>query len=309
MNIHLSFVIWAVITAGAACLGVILTRIAAWIRAKSETHALYSKGTVIAEYDAPDLLSPAELGYIIDATFGTNELLATIARLYSKSAVILKSLSDHDFSITAVNDDSERQVDDVEAALLGYMRTTLRSETTWSKLSSMLSDVAGPQADFEDSTLQGLVTDGLLYENVFRVVLLRKRAMAFAVATLCSLAVLVPMYVWGIRNVDSTSMSSGYTGIDRGVSLLLFIPVAVAVWLVWFTYANLLAYIYINRNGVPVSSTDKLRAVWPDVAGFRLFLKETEYVRLQHDSNPRDPSMAYCLALGLDPGFIRSLDS
>jgi hypothetical protein len=74
-------------------------------------------------------------------------------------------------------------------------------------------------------------------------------------------------------------------------------------------YANLLAYIYINRNGVPEGATDKLRTVWPDVAGYQLFLKETEYVRLQHDSNPRDPSMAYCLALGLDPGFIQSLDS
>lgn len=309
MSIHLSFVIWAEVTAGAACFGVILARGLAWISAKSEIHSLNSTRTVIAEYDAPDLLSPAELGYIIDATFGTNELLATIARLYAKGAVEIKPLNAHDFSIKAVNDDMKRQVDDVEAALIGYIRTMLRSETTWSKLSSLLSDVAGPQADFEESTLQGLVTKGLLYRNVFKVVLFRKRIMACVVASLCWLAVLIPVYLWGLRGVDNTNLSAGYTGIDKGVSLLLFIPVAAVAWLAFFMYANLLAYIYLDRNGVPEGATDKLRATWSDVAGFQLFLKEAEYVRLQHDTNPLDSSMAYCLALGLDPGFIRSLNS
>ncbi len=307
MHIQLTVAAWIGVGVGLACLGVLLARLLAWLTASSQRQLLVQRHTVIAEYDAPKLLSPAELGYIIDASFGTDELLATLASLYAKGAVTLQATARDDFTITVINDDTKRDVDDGEAMLLGYLRTMLRSQTTWGKLSSLVSDAAGPKADFQAAILQSLVTKRFLLENALTGVLLRKRLVAMIIATLGSLAVLMPVYHWGHVGIDSTNLAPGFAGIDRGVAVLVLIPLAVIVWLGWFMYANLLAYVYSQRDGVPTGATKDLRDLWPDVAGFQLFLEETEYVRLQHDPNPTDLAMPYCLALGLDPGFIASL--
>jgi hypothetical protein len=107
----------------------------------------------------------------------------------------------------------------------------------------------------------------------------------------------------------NTSLNGGFAALNNDFAHFAIGVAAILVWLVYFAYANLLVYIYEHRDGVPVGATDSLRELWPEVAGFQLFLKETEYVRLQHDTNPTDPSMAYCLALGLDPEFIKSLNA
>jgi hypothetical protein len=154
-----------------------------------------------------------------------------------------------------------------------------------------------------------LLCKGLLGRRAVNAILFRKRFIAAVVALLGTAVVTAPLYGWGRAGLSNTGLNAGFSGIDRGVALMLLVPIVALVWLVWFMYINLLAYVYLHRSGIPLGATDKLRALWPDVAGFQLFLQETEFVRLQHDRNPLDPSMAYCLALGLDPGFIRSLKS
>lgn len=305
---HRIYLFWLLVLVASLGVGVLLAWLAAKVSALAEGRRLSARHTVIAEYDAPSQLSAAELGYIIDATFGTNELLATIAQLYAKGAVQLRQLDGGDFLITPSKEDAGA-VDDAEASVLGYLRGLPEAKVAWSQLKSVVSDVAGEQADFADAVLGSLVAKGLLYSGALSGMLLRRRLISLALATACTVAVGMPLYLWGHLQVTTTGLNSGFAGLDSGVAMLLFIPLLAVVWFIWFVYANLLIYIYTRRDGIPTGATEQLQMLWPDVAGFRLFLQETEYVRLQHDRNARDPSMAYCLALGLDPGFIRSLHS
>lgn len=303
-----SLISWMLLGIGALSAGPVLARVLAALNALATRRQQAAARTVIAEYAAPGKLSPAELGYVIDATFGSNELLATIAQLYAKDAVQLTALSAEDFSIRAAPADN-LQVDDSESAVLGYLRSLPDGEVRWSELNSVVSDTAGAQADFEDAVLSALVVKGLLRRSAFSGLLFRKRLAAAVSATLLAGGLTLPLFLASRQAAATSGLASGYAGIDKGVGLLLLAPVFGLLWLISFMYGNLLAYVYLHHDGAPTGATEELEGLWPEVAGFRLFLKETEFVRLQHDLNPRDPAMAYCLGLGLDPGFVASLPS
>jgi hypothetical protein len=227
--------------------------------------------------------------------------------LYAKDVVQLTTLPAGDFSIRLSPTDEKLQIDDGESAVLGYLRSLPDGEVRWSELSSVISDTAGAQADFEDAVLESLVVKGLLQRGALAGLLLRKRLASAIVALAATVAIILPLRIQAHHAAMTTGLSSGYASIDDDTNLLVMGVATSVVWLLSFMYVNLLAYVYLHRDGVPTGATEELAGLWPDVAGFKLFLKETEFVRLQHDLNPRDPAMAYCLALGLDPGFIDSL--
>jgi hypothetical protein len=292
--------------------GLLIARLEAIVRASFEARKRSHVHTIIAEYTVPDQLTPAELGYIIDAVFGSNELLATIAWLYAANLVRLQPDEDGtDFSITPISAEATvpTAIGDAESSVLGYVRSLPGESIRWSQLGSALGTITGIRSDFEEAVLGSLVSKGLLLRGGMAGLLFRRRRASLLVAVLGTIAVGAPLYRWGHHMLvaGKDTIGAGYMGIDRGVSILLFIPVLAMLWLGWYAYANLFAYVYTHRDGVPVGGTKLLNQLWPVVAGYRLFLSETEYVRLQHDRNPRDPAFAYCLALGLDAGFVRSL--
>jgi hypothetical protein len=284
--------------------GALLAYLLSWVSRLKEREKKNGKHTVIAEYVAPTQLSPAELGYIIDAKFGSNELLATIAELYAKGLVKLSPLTADDFSIVAT--DTQGSADDSESSVLGYLRGMPGATSTWQKFNSLLSNSSGAKADFEDSVLGSLVGKGLLDRSVFNGILQHGKRGSMVAA-----AVITGLVVWGAFSWEKLHMYAstpvGYVDLDRFVWHLLIIVLSLPLWFLLFLYIDLLANIYRRRDGIPFGATHELARLWPEVAGFQLFLQETEYVRLQHDRNAKDPSMAYCLSLGLDPGFIKSL--
>jgi|GEM_PF-3347149 len=288
------------------CLGVLTTWFCAKLRALSERRRLSARHTVIAEYESPKQLSAAELGYIIDAAFGNNELLATIVQLYGKGVVQLHLLGNDNFMITP-NAEDKGTVDDAEASVLGYLRSLPSGGADWKQLKSAVSDVAGQQADFEDAVLGSLVEKGFLYPGSLAGQLFRKRIVSVLVATFGTFAAGLPIYLWGQTQVSESGMAAAFVGIDKGVGVLLYLPVLALIWLLGLAYINLLTLIYTQRNGTPTGATEQLRKLWPDVAGYRLFLQETEFVRLQHDPDMHDPAFAYCLALGLGLDITRNL--
>lgn len=294
-----------VLAVGVMLLGIVMARLLAWVSARLRQHQLSTDHTVIAEYGVPSQLSPAELGYIIDARFGSNELLATIAQLYAKKLVTLKALPGDDFQISTTTH-ADPSVDNCESCVLGYVRSLPDGVTTWKQLDSAVSEAVGPQADFEDSVLGSLVSKGLLYESSLKGLLFRSTAQSIVSAAILSLAYLMGIGIWQGAH-ELTQTSTGFISLDRDVAFLIFLLAAAPVWLLAFAYVNLLLYIYGHRDGVPLGGTEQLNKIWPDVAGYQLYLRETEYVRLQHDHDACDASMAYCLALGLDPGFVKSL--
>ncbi len=275
-----------------------------------EARTRQAKQTVVAEYEAPSRLSAAELGFIVDKTFGHNELLATVAQLYAKGAVILAPLSKEDFSIVPLPDSVtiDASLDDNESGVLGYIRGQAQSGESlrWSQLDTLSGELAGVQADFEATTLEGLVNKGLLYPNVFQSLTKRRRLPAIGFALLVCISLFL---IFLHFTKENTGTSAGFQSVDHEVTLLALLLPVLITGLLCYLYANFLAFVYYRRAGQPVTATSGLQLLWADVAGFQIFLKETEYVRLQSVCDPKDASMAYCLALGLDPGFIDSLRS
>jgi hypothetical protein len=294
-----------IIILGAAVLIALIAWLLARLTAIRQTRRLQRDETVIAEYEAPERLTPAELGYVLDKDFQHNELLATIAQLYAKKAVKLHAAG-KDFVIEATARDIT-ELDDIESTVLGYLRSHPDRKVRWSELDTIESTVAGAESDFETATLQSLIAKGFMYDNVFNDTLLHKRIMSLIIATVCSLGLIIPLLVHALASNDAASIGQEYAKVSRGVLLMVLVPLAGAVWAMVFVYANVIAYIYYSQAGLPIGATPTLRALWPGVAGYRLFLQETEFVRLKSAPDSLDPALAYCLALGLDPGFVCSL--
>jgi hypothetical protein len=284
----------------------------AWVLARLNSldisHTRAKQKTVIAEYTVPDKLTPGELGYIIDGVFGANELLATLSVLYAHGLIDLRPVRTDDFWVIAQPEQSSAPaLDDGESAVLGYLRSIPQGRALWSQLRSALSDVAGARSDFDEAIMGSLVGKELLSRAGLTAQLFRIRFASVVIAAIGFTAVAFRAYLWLHMALGSDARSDGFASLDRQIAIGVVAIAALVLWGCCLSYANLLVYIYTRRDGVPDGATPALRELWPEVAGFQLFLRETEYVRLQHDRNPKDPSLPYCLALGLDPGFIRAL--
>jgi hypothetical protein len=293
---------------GLLILGPLLARLVAKIRSTVADRRKYATKTVIAEYTAPQCLSAAELGYIVDGIFGANELLATIATLYAKDAIAITPRK-HDLTITAKELGNNPPLDDQESTLLGYLASMPERQLRWSQLPDIFSEITGMQPDCEAAVVDSLAGKGLLSRHGYRQMLFHKRFVSGFLAGVSTIAIALPLFVW-IHNTfraENVSMGEGFAALDFDVSLLITGLAVLAVGGAWYMYWNLLIYLYMQRDGMPMGATKQLQSLWPEVAGFQLFVRETEYVRLQHDQNSRDPALPYCLALGLDPGFERSL--
>lgn len=279
-----------------------LGALSSWIRSRRRT----ADHTIVAEYQALAVMTPAELGYCIDGNFGDNELFATILWLYAHDLVTL-SAKGNDIMIGAINAQNETSIGDVESMVLGCVRSAPLGVISWHGLSSNVAKITGVQSDFKSAVVASMADKGLLEQGGLVLMLFRIRLVSILFATVAWAAFCIPLYIIIQPNFQSTYYQTEAMRLDRDVSILALMPVVVALWFGCYMYANLALHLYARHDGVPTGATKALNQLWPDVAGFQLFLKQTEFVRLQHDLDLKDPSLPYCLALGMDPGVYKAL--
>lgn len=269
----------------------------------------YNRGTVIAEYEAPHLLSPAELGYLYDKDFGDNELLATILTLVRNGLVYIVSHEPHNPLFQAKDDTKDKdlqELDDAGKAVYSWIRSQKHKNIAWKDISDIFSATLGARSSYEQD-----VHNALVHKNYIRkgsVLSARNmHAQLYGSFGLMLVLLAVASYYF-ISSARLTGLNDDYQSLDRFTGIAIFTMASALLWLPVAYLMKLITLTYHFSAGQPANMTPKFRKHWHDVAGFRLFVSTVEFSRLSADTNPYDKAMPYAIALGFRPDINKLTD-
>lgn len=269
----------------------------------------YNRGTVIAEYEAPHLLSPAELGYLYDKDFGDNELLATILTLVRNGLVYIVSHEPHNPLFQAKDDTKDKdlqELDDAGKAVYSWIRSQKHKNIAWKDISNFFSATLGARSSYEQDVHSMLVHKGYVAKGS---VLSARNMHAQLYTSLGLMLLLLTIASYYLSsNVGLTGLSDGFKSLDKLTGIAILTIVSAVLWLPVAYIMKLVVLTYYLSAGQPANMTPKFRKHWHDVAGFRLFVSTVEFSRLSADTNPYDKAMPYAIALGFRPDINKLTD-
>ena len=254
-------------------------------------HYWHSKQTVITEYDTPHNLTPAELGYIFDRRFGRNELMATVVQLYQRKKVKLTPLKGDIIITIGKPTKFNRGLDDSEAVLTAAITYSHGGQRSWNEMSSIFSRETGVRWQYERALVGQLIDKGYLTDSARHEPFIDR-----FIKSLLSFSITWALFFTTLG--QNLSGSGGFERLDAFVTVLFLLPIFCLVWLGMYTYLSILSHEIRLSAGLPRFATEKLRAQWRDVVGFRDFLRVVEWHRLKSMPELDNPAFAYCLACG-----------
>lgn len=288
-----------IILFGAACLG-LLVRV-------YDRASLRRDKAVVAEYEAPTYLSPAELGYIVDNRFGNNEVLATLIVLMQKGVIKLVRHEPGDPLLTLgkVNDGDNANMDNAELTVLSWVRGKNVDKVSWKGITHYVSKAYGPRSNFHEEVKGQLATKGFTKRRSFFSAF--SADYSFVVALIFTLVLAVLVFS-NYSNYVETGFFEGYQTVLYSMASIVAIPLMVAAWFIILYSSKLTVYAYFVAAGRPLNMTGLFKHRWRDVAGYQLFVKTVEFSRLDADTNLMDPAMPYAVALGFRPDIDKMMD-
>jgi hypothetical protein len=261
------------------------------------------KRIITAEYEPPLGLNPAELGYMFDGKLGEREIAATIIDLIQRGCLHIKK-TEHGTRIFAgprVENNTkqyenklieEASVDDGVTGkdLLGrFIRTT---NSSGSVTVSAPKAVVFSQMVHADLEFRGYVKGSLFWESIkgfLKINLLLHICLLY----LPALAMLI-LYTFQTGSFDF--------GIFAGVFFAAF-GLAIATEVPFFIAAVILQHARGRIIGREWIITEKLERLWPQIVGYRQYVKLVENERLEFQTEElakmsKKETLAYAVALG-----------
>lgn len=267
---------------------------------------IIKKGTVIAEYDAPHLLSPAELGYLFDRDFGEHEMLATIVSLVQKGFVSIRKHEHRNPLLVAesgLKDNQIKKMDHAEMSVYSWVRQQNHGTISWNSLTNNFSATLGAREAFQHEVRGQLEDKGFLRAPTHLSISDNISELKIAAGLM---AILFFILVFLISQLQGTN--GDFSELDTNISYLSAGLAVLLLWLPTVYFLKLLKATYYFAANMPVAATWQFNEKWRDVAGYRLFVKTVEFSRLSADTNPYDTSMPYAIALGFDPDLNKLVD-
>lgn len=262
----------------------LITIVIARANQKADRLRLLHQRTIIAEYDPPDNLSPAEMGYMFDSKLTIAEVFATIVSFEQQGFL---TITEEPAGLLVTTTQSvPPHLKEFER----YVLDTIREQSGRPLTLAMLEKIT-PLADVvinKQLREQGYLVTGneQLKRSFFRLL--------FITATL--------MLVFPILAFRPTS-SEGI--IMTGLFLFFFSPG-------YFIFSFFVYKIYKKIAGEPWLGTPKLKQVWSDIEGYRHFIEVVEADRLKFDSETtkgiiHNKALPYAIALGFNTGWLKKL--
>lgn len=280
--------------------------------------------TIIAQYEAPTGLTPAEVAYLYDCTFGEEELLATLFDLESRGKLKLTPVKGEgkNFHIQALCKGNDPDLAAYESDIV-ISCITSPTESTWSTLRT---DTVLWDNSFE-ATLESVLQDkGLL--DLDRDKERKARWTLLGIALVLSFVVLwLPVRPFNAPRISdafwlgsqppavedlsgehsivlsSRSTDDPFAQLDAQVALffigmLCLVQAALLYWSLRVTRSVYLRALNMERG------TKALRTLWPELDGYRLFLQQVELgrIRFANESDHQqalNQALPYAVALNL----------
>lgn len=244
-------------------------------------HQFRKDQTMVAEYEAPDKLGPAEIGYLFSFRAESSQLYGTIFDLERRGFLAV-----------------ERRPEGLAAQALAVSTSTLTPAEQYVyaafKTPRVVSalDIAAMLPRFALIMIQELEQFGYLSGSV---------AKHYAKVVLGTAALMAAVFPGSLLLL----------GHDPGLVLtVIFLGIMLALC-VYAPGALLLAWFYTRAAGHAWMGTRKLRALWPQLLGYRSYIQLAELDQLAYSSDDlkascRDAAFGYAVALGLNTGWQKN---
>lgn len=252
---------------------------------------LYHARTILAMYESPAGLTPAEIGYLYDAKLKTNELVATVFDLEYKNVIAIDETGE--LSRIAVAAEVGKALKAHENFVMNLIdRGEYRS--LFQDLTLLHSQL------FKNAVSQSLVTQGLMQPHLYQRLFTGAIKMTGFVFIFFSSLVILFLAMMQYAASSSLPEILFVATIALIAFTMLFTPLYICLGVV-------LTYIYVQIDGMRWIGTGLLKRTWPDIEGYRMYIEQAQLNRLNFASEElrakaleKDFSYAVALRMRLD---------
>lgn len=250
---------------------------------RSRLRKMVRAQTIITQYDPPKDMTPAEIGYLYDVRLQTNEFVATIFDLEHRGIVSIDTAGKPTIKKAApqglkvYEQYIYRIIESGEIATLQY-------PMNFTHLYSFKSLVKG-----------SLVEQGYLNKSFLKGLIISALKMTFLVSPLS-----MTVFIVGFVVIMQMPI----------LDIIFFVPIVLVMSTVFFLplymiSGIILTAIYVARNGMYWVGTKQLRAIWSDIEGYRIFVKQVQLKKIRFEaekskSKAIERDFAYAIALSMD---------
>lgn len=260
------------------------------IRSRLRLRRQYHTQTILALYEAPAKLTPAEIGYIYDTKLNGRELIATIFDLEYRNIIQI----DETGRLTLGNTSSQPLKPHETYAISLIQNNTLASVTQ-----PIDHAILRP---FEKAVRQTLIMQQYMNKSYLSSLIIQSFKICGYVF-LVSTAIFV-LYASLIQYPPTTSL-----GAILFMSIMILIVFTILFFPLYIGLSVLLIIMYVKLDGVHWIGTKPLRKIWPEIEGYRMYIKQAQLNRLNFASEELrskaiERDFAYAVALGMKLDWI-----
>jgi hypothetical protein len=284
--------------------------LAAHLKRKAEQFRQERSNTVIAQYDPPHDLSPAEVGLLYDLKCDDKEVRATLFDLEGRGIVAFTSVR----TVTIRDQAAYEQLmahEQIAVRMFDKQDTQQLSTQTSATMQNYSQEfsIAIPsvqlKAQFTHAVQKSLASKGYPTKGYTASLFRRVLWVAFVIG-------LWPLSLAGIRgtvnNIPYGSWSPRAFGLAFGLVLLF----GLFLFPVYLIFSYLTLRVWVAVAGRSWLANKQTRAIWPELEGYRLFLKETDLDNIQFDSEQGQQAitktMPYAMVFNLDTKWRQRLE-
>ena len=293
------FIILGIIIAALCILILPVFIVTAIMRRKVDTIARNRNGTVIAQYDPPMNLSPAEIGYLYDLEIGEKEIRATLFSLEQRNIIRF----DSEKSVTVINQellDAALPHEKLAVTIFGPHAPVFRTVPVIKNgVETYVINVKSLEIyDFKQavkSTLatKGFPTLGFLFKRILITLFLSALIGSW------------PFFYFASKGsiINETYHDAWSAGtISFGLDFTLFNEII--FFQIHLTAALIMVHIWLKVAERHWLASKKIRKFWYEIEGYREFIKQVDLDNIQFNAqqNIKDSASAtlpYAIALNL----------
>lgn len=262
----------------------LVTLVAARAKQKTDKLNLLRQKTIVAEYDPPAGLSPAEIGFLYDTKLSIAEIYATVVDLEQRGLVIIDR--DQAQPIITQTKTAPAGIKEFDAYILSVLGQQQGKAITTKQLKKLKW-----QADVViKRQLQSQGYLGTVRQEI-RGDLVRFGLIMTALMAIFPFLAFRPHSLGGVA----------------GAAIFLFFTWPAYLVMSVFLYAS-----YQKIAGEPWLGTPKLKQVWSDIEGYHHYIEVVEADNLRFDTENtkamvKNKALPYAIALGFNTGRLKEI--
>jgi|GEM_PF-4317410 len=257
----------------------LIFKLVAHAKYRAERVRKLSSNLIIAEYDPPGGLSPAEIGYLFDTKLGKEEVFATILSLEQMGLVQLDRSQAKPVVVEVKN--STQNLKSFDRYVLSRLDVSKGHQ-----INKHFFNQFGVSANIK-------INKELNELGYLKPYSEQMRGVAIRIVSISIILLLGPLYIFKPHSLDDLGTFFLFT--------LLFGPFI--LFMSVFLYAT-----YNKIAGEPWIGTSKLKQLWPDIEGYREYIKMVAQDQLKFESENtkgimKNKVLPYAVALGIDTSW------